>query len=1068
MPSEPRHATTSHEHALSVLIFFGLVVLCLGALGLALRAASAQTPSDQTSQAQSSQKPKINNPKSDVALPYESGPQPQRSAPDRTGGPDAYGYTFIDDRDPGGPPYNPWQPGSQHIDDSAWQIARCSGCDPTDPWDDGVVTYTLPFVYNFYGVNYNVVHVSTNGNIHFGPPNDYWPGKSGLCIPANSPYVPKAMIAPLWYDFVVSSTLQGGVYTDILGTSPNRTYVVEWRNVSTFNAPNVRATFELLLQENGDIIYKYQSFNGGGVTGSDGVVGIQDAAGSIGLPYACYTDELAPERAIRYRVQQAVFLLPGDTTRGGAPGASVTYTETLLNQTGMDNSFTLSATGQNWAATVSPTNTGVIPRGGSTQVTVRVDIPSNAPLGANDVATLSVASTLPSPGFYTDTAMLTTTASTLGADFTPANQTRAGNYGTPVTYTLSLINRSGQTNSFQMSTLGADWTTSVVPTMTGSIAPDASTPVTVTVLVPSNVSLGASDVVTVTAMGQLPVPGQFYGQTVLTTTAGIWQRKTDMPLPRSRGAAVAFAPNGRIYVVGGEYNNGSTNMPIEEYDPRADTWTNRLNLQTGVSNVGAATIGEAIYIPGGYSATNPAGARNTLQVYYPLENRVSTVTTDPLPAPRFGAGVAVVSGKLYVIGGSDDTLVARNTVYEYDPTRPAGSKWQTKAPMPTARIYLGAAAVDGLIYAAGGVPGGFTDLATLEAYNPATNTWTARHAMSTGRGGPAVVGVDTGQQGCGSYLYAIGGGWVNYTASAERYNPSTDSWEPISSITVARRTLFATYNPGTYALVAMGGWEGMYDSRTESITCSGGIVLPTVTPTVPVTPVTGTPTSTPLPACSIQFTDVPVGSTFYSFVRCLACQGIIAGYPCGGPGEQCDPENNPYFRPNTQVTRGQIAKIVSQSAGFSDPVSGQTFQDVSPASTFYTYTERLSTRGVMSGYPCGGANEPCVPPDNLPYFRPNNNATRGQIAKIVSNAANFSDPPAGQTFEDVPPASTFYTFTERLASRGVMSGYSCGSPNEPCVPPDNRPYFRPSNSVTRGQTSKIDSNTFFPGCDPGR
>jgi hypothetical protein len=102
-------------------------------------------------------------------------------------------------------------------------------------------------------------------------------------------------------------------------------------------------------------------------------------------------------------------------------------------------------------------------------------------------------------------------------------------------------------------------------------------------------------------------------------------------------------------------------------------------------------------------------------------------------------------------------------------------------------------------------------------------------------------------------------------------------------------------------------------------------------------------------------------------------------------------------------------------------------------------------------------------PGNLPYFRPNNNATRGQISKIVSNAAGFTEPHTGQIFQDVPVGSIFYDFIERLASRGVMGGYPCGSP-EPCVPPGNLPYFRPNNNATRGQTSKIVANTFYPDC----
>lgn len=172
----------------------------------------------------------------------------------------------------------------------------------------------------------------------------------------------------------------------------------------------------------------------------------------------------------------------------------------------------------------------------------------------------------------------------------------------------------------------------------------------------------------------------------------------------------------------------------------------------------------------------------------------------------------------------------------------------------------------------------------------------------------------------------------------------------------------------------------------------------------------------------------------------------------------------PCFRPGNNVTRGQLAKIVSNSAGFAEPPGAQQFEDVPPGSTFFVYIWRLADRGYISGYPCGGTGEPCVPAGNLPYFRPYGNATRGQISKIVSNAAGFSDPPGGQLFEDVQQGSTFYDYVQRLANRGVMSGYPCGAANEPCNPPLNRPYFRPSNNATRGQTAKIVANTFFPDC----
>jgi glucose/arabinose dehydrogenase/plastocyanin len=249
---------------------------------------------------------------------------------------------------------------------------------------------------------------------------------------------------------------------------------------------------------------------------------------------------------------------------------------------------------------------------------------------------------------------------------------------------------------------------------------------------------------------------------------------------------------------------------------------------------------------------------------------------------------------------------------------------------------------------------------------------------------------------------------------------------------------------------------------------------PTATPEPPTNTATSTSTRTPYATftatpTSVSFQDVPPGHTFYAFVTCLARQGFISGYPCGGEGEPCGPTSDPYFRPNNWVTRGQIAKIVSESAFFNEvyPNDVQTFEDVPPGSTFFQFVERLAHANVMGGYQCGiDPNEPCGP-ENRPYFRPDANATRGQLTKIVSNAAGFNDdlPPGTQTFTDVPTDGTFWLYIERLLLNrpGVMSGYPCGGPGEPCDS-ENRPYFRPNNPLTRGQTAKIVSNTFFPGC----
>lgn len=198
------------------------------------------------------------------------------------------------------------------------------------------------------------------------------------------------------------------------------------------------------------------------------------------------------------------------------------------------------------------------------------------------------------------------------------------------------------------------------------------------------------------------------------------------------------------------------------------------------------------------------------------------------------------------------------------------------------------------------------------------------------------------------------------------------------------------------------------------------------------------------------FADVAPSNTFYPYIVCLADRSVLGGYPDGT------------FRPGNQVTRGQLAKIIANSAGFNETPTGQTFADVAPGSTFYDYVERIASRGIIGGYPCGGPGEPCTT-GNKPYFRPGDNASRGQIAKIVAGAANLTGTPTRQTFADVPTNHTFYSFVEQLSANGAMSGYACGGTGEACDS-QNRPYFRPNVKTTRGQIAKIVSMSFFPEC----
>ena len=68
-----------------------------------------------------------------------------------------------------------------------------------------------------------------------------------------------------------------------------------------------------------------------------------------------------------------------------------------------------------------------------------------------------------------------------------------------------------------------------------------------------------------------------------------------------------------------------------------------------------------------------------------------------------------------------------------------------------------------------------------KSFSPQDDSWTELQPMSTPRGGLALIGVNSTEGGCGGYLYALGGGWRDYTNTGERYDPTADEWVPLTS-----------------------------------------------------------------------------------------------------------------------------------------------------------------------------------------------------------------------------------------------------------------------------------------------
>ncbi|WP_127580789.1 Kelch repeat-containing protein [Paenibacillus koleovorans] len=166
---------------------------------------------------------------------------------------------------------------------------------------------------------------------------------------------------------------------------------------------------------------------------------------------------------------------------------------------------------------------------------------------------------------------------------------------------------------------------------------------------------------------------------------------------------------------------------------------------------------------------------------------------------------SAANGKLYVFGGRTLTSnIYSNTVQEYNP---ASNSWSLKTSMPTGRKYSGAASIGDKIYVVGGQTASGA-IGTLEIYNTMTDTWTSGANLSTPRYGHAVVSVD-------GKLYAIGGrnGSINPT-DVEMYDPSTNTWSTKAPIPTGRYSTTAAAVENR--IFVIGGYDGINNKSVQA------------------------------------------------------------------------------------------------------------------------------------------------------------------------------------------------------------------------------------------------------------
>lgn len=198
-------------------------------------------------------------------------------APLGSGGPDAYGYSWKDSDEVGGPTFN-W------ID-----IGDTGTLVPATTDDSNSGPLPIGFTFNYYGTDFTTFNVCSNGWLSFTSTLTAYTNTALLSASA-----PLNMLAPFWDDMNPAAAGSGLIYYQNVGGN----LVVQWDGVMRYST-TTPVTFQVILAPNGTITYQYLSF-GAALTNS-ATVGIQNSTGTVGLQVAYNATYLHDNLAIQFR-----------------------------------------------------------------------------------------------------------------------------------------------------------------------------------------------------------------------------------------------------------------------------------------------------------------------------------------------------------------------------------------------------------------------------------------------------------------------------------------------------------------------------------------------------------------------------------------------------------------------------------------------------------------------------------------------------------------------------------------------------------------------------------------------
>jgi hypothetical protein len=191
-------------------------------------------------------------------------------------------------------------------------------------WEDETVQIDLPFPVTFYGHETSSIWANIDGVAKFKE-DAYYSIPSVSSIP--DPHGSNALAAPFWGDFTAED-LGEVLRTAVVGTAPNRKFVLEWHNVHRPNDDAMtKFSFELVLGEDQTVAFNYLNLPADRIAASETVVGVESLGGRTGIQFQDNQPIVTNGQAITFRYPDnpqplGSWTLSGTVTRAnGEPGA---------------------------------------------------------------------------------------------------------------------------------------------------------------------------------------------------------------------------------------------------------------------------------------------------------------------------------------------------------------------------------------------------------------------------------------------------------------------------------------------------------------------------------------------------------------------------------------------------------------------------------------------------------------------------------------------------------------------------------------------------------------------------